>query len=283
MLPDHVLEHLRNVIEAPDLEGTKYEVIEELGRGGMGVVYLARDRVLGRNVALKVSSSPEEARTLAALEHPGIVPVHDAGTLPDGRAWCAMKFVDGTRLDAFRNAGNSLADRMRIFTRVCEPVAFAHSQNVIHRDLKPANIVIGAFGEVLVLDWGAGGKIDLLSETSAGTAGYMPPEQRMGTNNEGTDIYALGRLLDYLLDRNDPKPAHAIAARAADPDPARRYSSVAELAREVTRFLDREAVEAYRESLYERAARWMSRNRTLVALILTYLCARTAIFFLARR
>jgi serine/threonine protein kinase len=128
-----------------------------------------------------------------------------------------------------------------------------------------------------------GGKIDALSATSAGTKGYMPPEQLMGRNGVGTDIYALGKLLDYLLDRDDPKPAHAIAAKAADPDPERRYSSVVELARDVIRFVDREAVLAYHESPWERTARWTSRNRTLVILILAYLCARSAIFFLARR
>jgi serine/threonine protein kinase len=273
MLPERVVDHL---------EGTRYEVLGELGRGGMGTVYLARDRTLGRKVALKISSSSDEARTLASLEHPGIVPVHDAGTLPDGRTYYAMKLVEGTRLDAFRAIKQSLADRMRVFARICEPVAFAHSQNVIHRDLKPANIMIGAFGEVLVLDWGTGGKIDTLSGTSAGTKGYMPPEQLTGVNCIGTDIYALGKLLDYLLDHGDPKPAHAIAARAADHDPELRYSSVIELACDVTRVLDREAVLAYRESVWERVARWTSRNPTLVVLILAYLCARTVIFFFAR-
>jgi serine/threonine protein kinase len=119
----------------------------------MGIVYLVHDSTLGRKVALKVLNDPGEARTLASLEHPGIVPVHEAGALPDGRTYYAMKLVEGTRLDAYRASAPSLADRLRIFLRVCEPVAFAHSRGVIHRDLKPENIIIGAFGEVLVLDW----------------------------------------------------------------------------------------------------------------------------------
>ena len=283
MLPDNVVKHLRNVIDAPDLAGTRYEVIEELGRGGMGIVYLARDHTLGRKVALKVSTSPEEARTLASLEHPGIVPVHDAGTLPDGRTYYAMKFVEGSRLDAFCGSQQPLADRLRIFVKICEPIAFAHSQGVIHRDLKPANIMTGAFGEVLVLDWGAGGKIETLSGTSAGTKGFIPPEQLMGITGPRTDIFALGKVLQFLLNRDDPKPVHAIAQMAANPELEQRYAGVVDLARDVTRFLDREAVVAYHESVWERTARWISRNRTLVVLILTYLCARTAIFFLARR
>ncbi len=100
MLSDRVMNHLRGVIDAPDLSGTRYELMKEIGHGGMGIVYLARDNVLGRSVALKILNSTEEARTLASLEHPGIVPVHDAGTLADGRVYYAMKFVQGTRLDA---------------------------------------------------------------------------------------------------------------------------------------------------------------------------------------
>ena len=140
MLSDRTVNHLRAVIDSPDLEGTRYEVIEEIGRGGMGVVYLAHDRVLERRIALKILNSPAEARTLAALEHPGIVPVHDAGALPDGRTYYAMKFVEGMRLDKFRETAPSLSDRLRVFVRICEPVAFAHSHALIHRDLKPEKV-----------------------------------------------------------------------------------------------------------------------------------------------
>jgi serine/threonine protein kinase len=283
MLPDRIVDHLRCVIDAPDLEGTRYEVIGEIGRGGMGIVYLAQDHVLGRRVALKVLNSPWEARTLASLEHPGIVPVHDAGMLPDGRSYYAMKFVEGTRLDAFRGTAPPLADRLRIFVRICEPVAFAHSHNVIHRDLKPDNVILGAFGEVLVLDWGAAERVDAVASTIAGTRGYMPPEQLAGVTDARTDIYSLGKLLAYLLNSPDPKQLHAIAAKASDSEPKLRYSSVTELAEDVVRFLDGQAVAAYRESFVESAARWISRNRTLVALILAYVLTRSVIFFLARR
>src|ERR1700688_4499516 len=95
-LPDKVVEHLRAVVEEPDLSATRYQLLQEIGRGGMGVVYLARDTELDRRVALKVLDDlTQEARTLARLAHPGIVPVHDSGSLPDGRAYYVMKFVEG--------------------------------------------------------------------------------------------------------------------------------------------------------------------------------------------
>jgi len=283
MLSDRVLDHLRGVIEAPDLSGTRYELIEEIGRGGMGVVYLAHDTALGRKVALKILNGNQEARTLASLEHPGIVPVHDAGTLPDGRAFCAMKFIQGTRLDAYCAAAPSLADRLRTFLRICEPVAFAHARGVIHRDLKPENVMLGAFGEVLVLDWGIAGRLDEAAATAAGTAGYMAPEQHAGITGPQTDMFSLGKVLAYLLVPADPKPVRAIAAKAAHADAALRYASVPALTEDVARFLDGRPVAAYRESPFESAARWISRNKTLAVLILTYLVVRSAIFFCTRR
>ena len=115
MLSDRLLDHLRGAIEGPDLSATRYELVRELGRGGMGVVYLAHDAVLGRDVALKILNDPQEALTLASLEHPGIVPVHDSGVLPDGRAFYAMKFVQGTRLDDYLEAAPRLPTSCEYF------------------------------------------------------------------------------------------------------------------------------------------------------------------------
>jgi serine/threonine protein kinase len=283
MLSDRVVDHLLGVMEAPDLSATRYQLVEEVGRGGMGIVYLVHDPTLGRKVALKVLHDPGEARTLASLEHPGIVPVHEVGALPDGRAYYAMKFVEGTRLDAYQASAPSLTDRLRTFLRVCEPVAFAHSRGVIHRDLKPENIIIGAFGEVLVLDWGVAGKLDRPASTIAGTNGYMAPEQLTGLTNVRTDVFSLGKLLQYLLLPADPKPLHAIATKASSPDAALRFGSVLDLAHDIELFLDDQPVSAYRESLLERAQRQISRHKTLTVLILTYVAARAAIFFFTRR
>ena len=164
-LPDTTLRHLQHVADLPDLTGTRYELVEPLGRGGMGAVYRVTDRALGRDVAMKVLSGvtdaaslarlETEARILAQLEHPGIVPVHDVGTLPDGRLFYVMKLVRGHRLDARADrAGDRSPSAYGCSMRVADAVAFAHAHGIVHRDLTPANIMIGAFGEVLVMDWG---------------------------------------------------------------------------------------------------------------------------------
>src|SRR6266498_2110102 len=164
-LSDSKVNHLRSIADDPDFSATKYTVVKEIERGGMGTVYLAEDPELSRQVAIKVLNFPElsqdmarrmvrEAQIIARLEHPGIVPVHDVGTLPDGRVFYAMKYVQGRRLDQYLPQIPGLFDRLRIFHRICEAVAFAHARGVLHRDLKPANIMVGAFGEVLVMDWG---------------------------------------------------------------------------------------------------------------------------------
>jgi serine/threonine protein kinase len=164
-LSDAAVDHLRDVADWPVPVGDRYEIVEPVARGGMGAVYRARDRALDRIVAVKVISPTavgadaiarmrREARVLARLEHPGIVPVYDVGELDDGRLFYVMKLVQGPRLDD-HVAERPLTERLRIFTRICEPVAFAHAHGVIHRDLKPENVMVGPFGEVLVLDWGA--------------------------------------------------------------------------------------------------------------------------------
>ena len=164
-LSDNAVDRLREEADLPDLGDSKYVVIHKVGSGGMGTVYLAQDADLGRKVAVKVmnvadstgalaSRMMREARIVALLEHPSIVPIHDVGTLDDGRVFYAMKLVHGERLDQSAGGAASTSDMLRIFQKVCEAVAFAHSRGVIHRDLKPENIMVGSFGEVLVMDWG---------------------------------------------------------------------------------------------------------------------------------
>ena len=258
-LSDKAIERLRAGAEKPDLAGTRYRLLERVARGGMGVVYAAEDEKLERRIALKVLDVPgpggdlanrlmREARVLARLEHPGIVPVHDVGTLADGRVFYTMKFVEGQRLDKFIEGVESVQDRLRLFLRVCEAVAFAHARGVLHRDLKPANIMVGPFGEVLVMDWGLAkilrgeipdatpiadpdatvfekskptGEENESTKSSVitghgtvmGTPGYMSPEQARGEVellDARSDIFSLGALLRFILTQ---KTASGLAAR----------------------------------------------------------------------
>jgi len=307
-LSDDKLNHLRSVVSEPDFSATKYTFVKELGRGGMGVVCLVEDRELDRLVAIKILNTPDitedlrnrmirEAQIIARLEHPGIVPVHDVGTLPDGRVFYAMKYVRGSRLDEYAAQGASLRDRLRKFQAVCDAVAFAHAHGVIHRDLKPQNIMIGSFGEVLVLDWGVA-KIrddprssafhETMEGTVIGTRRYMSPEQERGEIDqldERSDIYALGAVLNFLLN-DQPKPgkaAAAICSKAMSSEKANRYATASDLSTDIGRLLDAEPVSAYRENAFERTSRWVGKNRFLVLLVLAYLLMRIFLIFTSRR
>jgi len=176
-LSDAAVTRLRALGRWPEFESGRYSVVEEIGRGGMGTVFLATDDELGREVAIKIpnalaSASLErrlrrEARVLARLEHPGIVPIHDAGRLADGRLFYVMKRVRGETLGDHLRHVPDLTERLRIFERICEPVAFAHARGFVHRDLKPDNVMVGAFGEVMVMDWGVAKTVDSLQSSVA--------------------------------------------------------------------------------------------------------------------
>lgn len=329
-LPDSVVAKLRAEMQVPDLDGTRYTVVRHLARGGMGSVWLAEDKVLMRRVALKVLDlvAPaddlaerllQEARILAGLEHPGIVPVHDAGTLADGRAFYCMKYVEGQTL-AQHIAGKSLPEKLRLLERITEPLDFAHARGFIHRDLKPENIMIGAFGEVLVMDWGLA-KVGATSRKPAeseiatvvrptesslrvtgqgsvlGTPGYMSPEQARGSTTEvdhRTDIFSLGAILSFILTgsaaaelpaatRSVPRPLRAICEKAMADDPAVRYQSAGEMTADIARYLNGAPVLAYPEGLLERAGRIYARHRTAIVMVSAYLLMRVLFILLARR
>jgi eukaryotic-like serine/threonine-protein kinase len=295
--------HLREIVEWPDLDHERYAVREVLGRGGMGTVFRAYDAVLEREVALKVMSSTisetgvparlrVEQQTIARLEHPGIVPIYDAGTTRDGRGFYVMRLVRGRTLEEMlvSASGEFASDiRFRVFERVCEAVAFAHAEGVVHCDLKPSNVMIGAFGEVFVLDWGLAHQSVAESRgpvvESMGTPGYMAPEQRAGAQTAASldaraDVYSLGALLRVLALEPRAGAARAQAAiieRAQATRPTDRYADVSSLLDDVRRWQAGQPVLAYRESFGERVVRNGRRYQVPLVLILMYLFVRAVI------
>jgi serine/threonine protein kinase len=316
---DATVERLRELVDRPDTSGLRYEIVELIGEGGMGVVYLARDRELERDVALKVLRTPEatpdgverltrEARILAKLEHPGIVPVHDVGRLADGRVFYVMKRVQGEPLDRIAASRRSIPESLRIVRQVCEAVAFAHQAGVVHRDLKPHNVMLGPFGEVLVVDWGIAKaretgtptalrgigapatSLTTYGGTAAGTPGYMAPEQLAGQSADGrSDVFGIGGILEFLLTGEHPgddaavrwgdvpSPLRSICRQARQPDPAARYQTPAQLASEIERYQDGLPVLAHREGPLERLRRVAARHRTAILLVIGYLVMRAAL------
>ncbi len=311
-LDDRAIARLSADAAWPEPEGGRYAVLEEIGRGGMGTVYRVRDEALGREAAMKVTAAlaphPEldrrlagESAVLASLEHPGIVPVHDAGRLADGRPYYVMKLVRGVTLDRHVATVPGLFDRLRLFERLLDPVAFAHARGLVHRDLKPGNVMVGSFGEVLVMDWGVvkrpgtaegGGAEDTRAggpgrtgatdpDTVLGTPGFMAPEQAAGDAarvDARADVYALGAILRWLVqDLAPPRPLRAIVARAMAADPAGRYADAAALGADVGRFLAGAPVEAYAEAWWERAGRRLRPYRMAILLVLAYMVMRALV------
>jgi len=230
-----------------------YAVGVEIGRGGMGVVLSARDLALDRQVAVKILRPGRpvteaarrflrESKITAGLTHPGVPPVYAVGSLPDGSPFLAMKLIAGRTLaDLLRDRlAADLPRFVQVFEQVAQAVAFAHSRGVIHRDLKPANVMVGAFGEVQVMDWGlarsesgddAAGEAVTAEDESAtaagavmGTPAYMAPEQARGELvNPRADVFALGGILCEILTGHPPfagDGARAVLARAAAGDVA---------------------------------------------------------------
>ena len=217
----------------------RYRVIRLLGQGGFGRVYLARDDELDRAVAIKVPNperiaGPEdveaylaEARILAKLDHPNIVPVYDVGRTDDGLCYVVSKYIEGSDLaERLRQGRPSFRESAELVAVVAEALHHAHTRGLVHRDIKPANILIDASGEPCVADFGLALKDEDYGKGArlAGTPAYMSPEQARGEGHRvdgRSDIFSLGVVFYELLDRPEAVPGRH-ARRGHGPDRHRR-------------------------------------------------------------
>ena len=201
-----------------------YELLEEVGRGGQGVVFRARQKSLNRIVALKVISLGQwaskahlkrfrrEAEAAASLEHPGIVPIHEVGER-DGSCYFSMKFIEGGQVDeVVRRTPMPIRQAVELIAKVARTVHYAHEHGILHRDIKPGNILLDAKGEAHLTDFGLARLIETESTLTRtlevlGTPSYMAPEQALGNNaaiSSVTDVYGLGAVLYQMLTRQPP-------------------------------------------------------------------------------
>ena len=287
-----------------------YRVVGVLGEGGMGTVFLAERVDLGTRAAIKILRdawlSPSrrrrfgaEQRTLAALNHPGIARLFDAGVLEDGTPWIVMEYVDGRPItDYCRSRNLPVAESLRLVRGVCEAVHYAHRHLIVHRDLKPSNILVTADGTVKLLDFGIAKHLtDTDSDVDvtrtgmrAMTPAYAAPEQLRGEPiGVHTDVFSLGVVLYELLTGRRPfefsagtsaesvstileqgveRPSGArratdldvLVLTALQPDPARRYGSVEALIRDLDHYRQGEALDARADSLAYRAGKFARRH-----------------------
>ena len=247
MTEDQDIERLKNLLRTRE-DGSNIEITSEIAVGGMGKVSLAKDKIIDREIAYKVLHENmeedkdlyrqfvDEARITGLLEHSNIVPVHTLGINTEGHVYFTMKFVNGdTLLEVIEQISHGNQDyldyytqfmRLRIFRKVCDAVAFAHSKNIVHRDIKPENIMIGDYGEVLLMDWGIAKFMDAAERTSSsdcdlnisqpmqtldgtikGSPAYMSPEQARGEMADydiRSEIFLLGATLYHLMTLKPP-------------------------------------------------------------------------------
>ena len=269
-----------SAFDVPD--AARYEDGGLLGEGGMGEVRAARDARLDREVALKVARDPSgeaamirEAHLTARLDHPGVVVVHGAGRLPDGRAYYTMPVLRGRTLEAAIAEAPNLAARLRLVRNLvdaCSAVAHAHEAGVLHRDLKPCNLLIGRHGETRVADWGLAAPLQpdglTLADPPHGTPGFQSPEQAAGARlGPRSDVYSLGATLGVLLGEGAAEAPElaAIATRATRPLPEDRYPSATALADDLLAWFEGRRVSAHAYSSGELLRRLLRRWRGPIA------------------
>jgi WD40 repeat protein len=292
----------------------RYQIIGEHGRGGLGRVSRAHDHDLGRDIAIKELISRghvsevrflREALITARLEHPGIVPIYEAGRWPDGTPFYAMKLVAGRSLRELITERTTVEKRIGLLHHViavADAIAYAHGRNIIHRDLKPANVIVGDFGETIVIDWGLAKDLTAAEESTVGggpfrvnqddgltaagsvlgTPTYMAPEQERGEHvDQRADVFAIGAMLWELcalqkVPPTEPRLRHRMLRRAGidkdlvtiidkalDPDPGHRYPDASALAADLKSFKSGARIAARRYSLLAMFTHWTRRHRAL--------------------
>jgi eukaryotic-like serine/threonine-protein kinase len=301
--------------ELTPVDRRHYVITGEIAKGGMGRVLDARDLRLGRAVAIKellpknrdlARRFEREARITARLQHPAIIHIYEAGVWIGGEPFYAMAKVSGRSLDEVIAEKKTLNDRLGLLPNiiaVAEALAYAHNAGVIHRDLKPANVLVGEFGQTVVIDWGLAKDLGAPEESGettignvVGTPSYMPPEQARGESvDQRADVYAIGALLytalvgrrpfsgtthKEVLDRvrtevptavrelepGTPLDLAAIVEKAMDRDPEHRYADAGELAQDLRRFETGQLVAARHYTSSQLTWRWLRRHRVVLAI-----------------
>ena len=305
--------------DAPEVEG--YEVLEEIGSGGMGVVYRARQESPAREVALKIvapfSLRASEARArflveieaMAAVEHPGLLPLYDAGEDEHGRPWLTMQLASGgTLAEGVSSFQGEWKKAAALVISLCEAIQYAHERGILHRDLKPANILFDDEGNGYVADFGLAKWADddssvTRSSAMLGSPAYLAPEAARGGSKLSTtvsDVYGLGAILYELLVgkkpyegnqpaevltqildgspvaprkrlKKIPRDLEVIVLKAMAREPSKRYHSAAAFADDLTRWSEGKAIEARPVGWAERAVIWARRNPAVATLSLLFL------------
>ncbi len=294
-----------------------YEILEEIGRGGMGVIYRARQQHSRRIVAVKrilahdVNSHEtlvrfrREAKAVATLDHPNILPIHEVSESEEGLPFFSMKYATGGSLRAAApTLGNDPRECVRLMAKVARGIAYAHGKGVLHRDLQPGNILLDGNGEPMVSDFGLAKWLNETSDLTRtletlGTPGYIAPEQTECPAAELTsaaDIYSLGAILFYLLTGRPPfvgpnvlsvihqaaatpaprlrslapsldRDLETIVGRSLESDPRARYQSAKALADDLEHWLHHEPIRARRTGVFTHGRKWVRRNPTSMVLV----------------